>query len=747
MSHRLGVKDEPAPLQAGWMRELAELRGQSVESLGLALACLGYAWALAQIMAMHPDFRWLPLATPLSAGVLGMLVLVLRRPLVLRSVLLLTGLLGLASMAMFVQRSGNAPFIYAVLAGVAPLVTVSGSAFAVAALGSITLLAAEYLLPGVWPWATLSGAIALTWMAALIAYLSSRNLYTVLVWALRGHEVSSRTTHELQEERGRANRTMRALADANLLLKRTTYDLSEARQEAERGRQLKSQFAANISHELRTPLHLIVGFSQMMYNSPETYKQVRWSGELRADIRAIYESAQHLLGLIDDVLDLSRIEVARMPIAKEQVSLAPIIREAVETGRSLLRNRSLILEVKLPEALPALYADPTRVRQVLLNLLNNAARFTEEGRITVRALAREDDVEVIVEDTGIGIPPDQMGDLFSEFHQVDASIRRKHDGTGLGLALCKHFITLHDGRVWAESELGKGSAFHFTLPLPSKQAVPIQVSRLPRDWRYPAAKPRAPRRVVVLAPSPEPAQMLRRYLTEVDVIEASDSAQASALAREHQADAVICAADAGTQDAGDAVAEATRELMLPVMTVSLPLERNLALAEGFTHCLMKPFTTEALLRVLDSAAPGARSVLVVDDDEGVVRLVRRGLAAARPQMTILSAYDGRQAIALLDRQPDAVLLDLILPHASGLDVLAEAKRRSQLAGVPLIAITAYGFEQDLALIGGGALTVRRGRGFGADEITQWLGAVLDLLPARYLAPGPPDPAPAPIPAG
>jgi len=561
------------------------------------------------------------------------------------------------------------------------------------------------------------------------------------------YEKAHNTTRELQAQRGKLNATMKALADANQLLKRTTYDLAQAREEAERARQLKSQFAANISHELRTPLHLIVGFSQMMYTSPEIYQDVTWTPELRADIREIYDNAQHLLGLIDDVLDLSQVEVARMPISKERVYLPQLIRDAVETARSLIRGRDLYLKVDIPDNVPTLYADPTRIRQVLLNLLNNAARFTETGGITVSVRVHEEEVETIVRDTGVGIPPDHLKDVFKEFHQVDCSLRRTYGGTGLGLAICRQFVTLHDGRIWAESEVGAGSAFHFTLPLPSKQIVPWQNSRLPEGWRYPAVRPDAPHRLVTMAEPAEFSRLLSRYLPETQVIEAKDSQEAARLARSHQADAIVLSLDTCDGELADDLCQATADLLLPVITCSLPLERHLALAEGFTHCLMKPFSAEALLQTLHRAAPEARKVLVVDDDPGVVRLIERCIGNADRSLQVLSAYDGEEAIEMLAEDPDVILLDLILPKANGLEVLRAVRERPRGDKIPVVAITAYGFTRDVAALGRGQITIERGQHFTAAEMTRWLTTVLKEMPARHLTPCELEPMPEPNPSG
>ena len=736
-------------VEADWSAEFDDLRQSALHTVGLALTVAGYAWATGQLLMMHPLFFWTPLLLPMSVGMLGTLVLLIRRPLALRVVLFLAGMLGVGVTALLTRRSEAVPFLYIVVIVASTLVSSPGIAFVIAGLSGAILLGIASAYPGLWSVSIISAAIVLYLAAALTAWLTSRNLYTVLVWALRGYERSWSMMRDLQIERGKLSRTMKDLADANLLLKRTTYDLAEAREEAERARQLKSQFAANISHELRTPLHLIVGFSQVMYTAPEAYPGVRWTPELRDDIQEIYESAQHLLGLIDDVLDLSQIEAARLPISKERISLVPLIRDAADTAKGLLRGRPLELRLDLPELMPSLYADPTRIRQVLLNLINNAVRFTERGSITVRAVAYDDEVEVVVEDTGIGIPPDQLADIFTEFHQVDASLRRRYGGTGLGLAICKQFISLHDGRIWVESELGKGSAFHFTLPLPNKSVVASQPSHLPANWRYPAAKPKAPRRLVALTRSGEFVQMLRRHLNpdEVQVTGATDVEEAARLARQSQADAIVVNSDDAEASGGSppelALAEATGDLLLPVVSLSLPQERQLALAKGFTHCLMKPFTSDQLLQIVAQAAPVAQRILVVDDDPGVIRLVRLALKRARPAVEVRAAYNAPEAIAMLDStRPDLVLLDIILPQGSGLDVLLALGERDWSKDVPLVAITAYGFQQDYASLGQGLITMRRATRFSAGEVARWLSVLLKEMPARYLAPAEPGPVPA-----
>ncbi len=742
--------DRPFPIrQANWAGELASLQQSALDTIGWVAVIAGYAWTVGQLLSTHPRVEATPLAVPLSIGILGTLVVVVSRPLGLRRFLLVSGAIIVAAVALLVERSQPAPFALLVAISSATLLPGLAPTFVTAAVSSALIGAVWWILPEPWPEPLLLGAVVLCWANATISWLTSRNLHSVLSWALQGYEEAWHTTRELQIQRGKLNRTLKDLADANLLLRRTTYDLAEAREESEHARQLKSQFAANISHELRTPLHLIVGFSQMMHMSPDNYEGVTWTPELRGDVAEIYESATHLLRLIDDVLDLAQIEAARLPVNKERIDLAPLIQDTVETAKSLLRDGSLALRLKLPDDLPAVYADPTRIRQILLNLLNNAVRFTDAGSITVEARTTPEIIEVIVTDTGIGMTEGQLSEIFQEFHQVDGSLRRKYAGTGLGLALCRQFVRLHGGHIWAESEVGKGSAFHFTIPLPDRASPALQPSGLPHDWRYPASKPEGAHRLVVLSRPPEFARLLSRHLSGVQVIEVADHTELLATAQHTKADAIVLPENAVPDRPGveEEIAAGAGELRLPVITCSWPLEQTLAASQGFASTLMKPFATQHLLDSLEQVAPDARRLLVVDDDPGVGRLVERALRARKHDLEIDLAYDGLEAIRLLDQAPDAILLDLILPGVDGLGVLHELHQRPGGREVPAIAITARSFAQDMADLGSGLIQVRRATHFTANEITRWLTVVCEAFPARYLEPGGPDPEPAPAPPG
>jgi signal transduction histidine kinase len=239
---------------------------------------------------------------------------------------------------------------------------------------------------------------------------------------------------------------------------------------------LKTQFLANMSHELRTPLNSIIGFSRVILKGIDG----PISDLQEQDLRAIYNAGLHLLGLINDILDLSKIEARKMELALADLDLAEMIRGVMATAVGLVHDKPVELGVDVPQDLPRLQADPMRVRQILLNLVSNAAKFTERGRIDVAARLTErqgiPEVEVAVSDTGPGIDAQAQAKLFEPFTQVDASSTRKTGGTGLGLSICRHLVELHGGRIWVESVAGQGSTFTFALPLRPPDGAPGESS-------------------------------------------------------------------------------------------------------------------------------------------------------------------------------------------------------------------------------------------------------------------------------
>ena len=516
-------------------------------------------------------------------------------------------------------------------------------------------------------------------LAGVSAYLILSPLDLILAWSWRRGADATYLAEELRDRQGQLNRTVTALDLTNRLLQRTIHELAMARQEAEEARRLKEEFATSISHELRTPLNIILGFTDIMHHSPEVYGEVRWPANLRRDLAEIYRSARYLSDMIDDILDLARMEADAMPVRREPTDLAEVVQEALEIARGLLANRPVTLLADLPKDLPTLALDRARIRQVLLNLLTNASRFTERGYIKVAAVLEEQQVVVSVTDTGAGIPKQQLESIFDEFHQVDSWRHAESQGKGLGLAIAKRFVQLHGGSIWATSEVGRGSTFSFTLPLQEKG-----FSRLHQGTEAPI--PRSPYLpcLLVLDDDSLSSTYLSRQLDGFDVVWVSEPAALSGLCQERHPHAILINEAKGRL--GEA---ALRELPpgVPVLHCQLPSLPTVLRQGRFRAILTKPVAAGALLEALRAAVPGG-DILIVDDDRGFVQLVLRMLQAAQWSGAIRWAYNGEEALQKLRQSPPAVvLLDMVMPGLDGIGLAETMSAESNLAGIPIIAVT------------------------------------------------------------
>jgi len=327
-------------------------------------------------------------------------------------------------------------------------------------------------------------ALAGVWATFGVMWAAGRRMHWVAGWS---REYSDRAQCLLEEARDRKVEQLQILGDlatANLQLKRLNLLAQGLRQEADDARMAKQQFVANVSHELRMPLNMITGFSEMILQVPETYGGTI-PPALLADLTVIHRNAEHLADLIDDVLDLSQIEAGEMALTKEHVQLHEIVEVAVLAVHPLFSSKGLYLKSEIVEDMPSIYCDRTRIREVLLNLLSNAGRFTQSGGVHLRVWREGGDILVSVADTGSGIAAENMSRLFQPFQQVDGSIRRRYGGTGLGLSISKQFIELHGGTIWVESEEDVGTTIFFRLPLTSPISTSSDFSRwLDPLWEY-----------------------------------------------------------------------------------------------------------------------------------------------------------------------------------------------------------------------------------------------------------------------
>ncbi len=709
----------------------AELQSDSVRVLAVWSSIVAYLWLAFNIWADYiASGRSALVSRPSWAGALVLLLAALMvyvlgrgRPALARYVLAW----GILAAALLAASAFSAPGIHYVL--IIPI-TVAGvllggrgfAALALAALAGNLVIFRLQGTTGVEAWLSTALLALITGTTAL----SVNNLRTALAWVWRGYDQAQENEEIAQARAAELQRALKALDEATYRIERSNYMLALARDQAEEARRLKQQFVQNISHELRTPLNLIVGFTELMTRSPEYYGRPLAPAYLR-DLTIVYRNAQHLQTMVNDVLDLARLDTAQVSVTREPVDPAQLVQETVETARSLVESAGLALSVEIEPGLPILHIDPTRIRQVLLNLLNNATRFTERGGITVRVARGGDEVHFAVSDTGVGIPPEQVARVFEEFNQVDGGTRRRHGGTGLGLAISKRFVELHDGRIALQSTPGQGSTFTFSLPVEAQS--PLAVPGV-----HPQAEVRQEPLVLIATRSQRGAGALGRYLHGCRTLVVPDLAEAQALARELTPQLVILdQALAAAGEAGPSAAEEAHQFVrdlglprLPVLTCPLPAAEREAAALQVDGYLTKPVSGPDLWNALRRFADGVSRVLVVDDDADFVRLMGRMLAMSAQRYQVLEAYTAGEALTVAQRRrPDLVLLDLGLPDMHGAKIIPRLRAMAGLADVKIIVVSghdAYDAGEPLH----GPITVERAGALSVTEVVHWAQAALDV---------------------
>ncbi len=308
-------------------------------------------------------------------------------------------------------------------------------------------------------------AVFVMLLAAAFAVQVSGELYQVTQWALENYQRERKVNDELFQKRQELTLSLKRSEVLSENLMQANLELEAAKRAAEEAKNFRGQFLANMSHELRTPLNAIIGFSETMLQFPVMYDDERLPPAYERDLSQIYSSGRQLLHVINDILDLAKVDAGKLEVSMGPVDPMPLMLAAMSTTKGLIAGKPVALQKDLPEELPLVWADETRLRQVLLNLYSNAAKYTDEGSITLIARVEGDELIVAVKDTGIGIDPEYHDKLFKEFQQARAKGRDPRAGSGLGLAISKQLLELMGGRIWMESAVGVGSTFYFSLLL------------------------------------------------------------------------------------------------------------------------------------------------------------------------------------------------------------------------------------------------------------------------------------------
>ena len=469
--------------------------------------------------------------------------------------------------------------------------------------------------------------------------------------------------------------------------------LEVARDAANEASRTKSSFLANMSHELRTPLNAIMGVTEILQ---EDARELNREDQIEP-LDRIQRAARHLLALINDILDLSKIEAGKMELVLESFLITAMIEDVMRTVEPIASKNGNRIVANCPAGTGSMYADQMRVRQALLNLVSNASKFTSNGTVTVSASRRQtgegERIELVVADTGIGMTREQVAKLFQEFSQADSSTTRKYGGTGLGLAISRRFCQMMGGDISVESELGQGS--RFIIALPARVGDADEPARTAEPTRHRSAAPSSREAPLVLVVDDDQTvrEVIGRYLERdgFAFAQAEGGREALRLARELRPAAITLDITMPDLDGWTVLAAIKGDPMLcdiPVVLVTIVDEKNRGFSLGASEYLVKPVDRDKLVSVLQRlSTPPGDQILVVDDDESSRSSLRVALEQAG--WLAVEADNGRVALARLNEmRPSAILLDLMMPEMDGFEFLDEIRHHDKWHNIPVVVITA-----------------------------------------------------------
>lgn len=703
----------------------------------LALATGGISWAFNLFIPLLTDHVQvvetvfiLSLVLMVAAALSWSLA---RRSVVVAGTCLTVGLAGTIAATVVASPAGQTAYLLALVVLAAAAMAGLRHALLWAAFSTLFVYLAAYRAGLL----ALNSALlvgGLVWGSAIVSWLGFRPVYLAAVQAWRSYYEALQLSQELRARRGELLQLSKSLGEAYSRLERQNTVLERARAAEEQARRQKAEFAATISHELRTPVNLIIGIAEMLQKPRRTFGG-RLPETYHEDIDVIYRNACHISHLIDDILDLSEIDPHRLGLSKQEVRLSEIVEQAVAVVARQFQRKGLYLLIHVPDDLPLVKADPVRLRQVLLNLLSNAARFTDFGGVTISARLEERAIVVSVADTGVGIPASELATVFEEFKQLrPVASDGRRQGSGLGLTISKRLIELHGGNMWVRSEVERGSTFHFSLPrVDSVVAFPVSTDL--EVFSRTTAEPG--RTLAVLGGDARAFRVIERYLDDYEVVAARGRRQVQHLAQDRRVDALLIIA----KDATKPVALTTNtRLGIPVLQCSIHTEQAFARKAGAVAYLVKPVMREQLQAALRRLHRRIRKVLVVEDDPELRQMLVRTIRAGSPHRQVWEAANGKQALLhVQENPPDVVLLDLLMPEMDGYSFVEALRADERMRDVSVIVITAKGNDAEAMVAS--ALTITREDGLAVGELCRVIRGSLNALLAspeqERSAPAPP----------
>ncbi len=571
------------------------------------------------------------------------------------------------------------------------------SIFAITAIGVLQLINVAFI--GAFPRSedtlpsTISTFVLSTLVVVFFFHRFSASLRDALNRALEREKELKQIRDRLEvlvSERTAALQTaLDTVKDRESNLAQTNVELAAAKTAAEEANQMKSRFLANMSHELRTPLNAIINFTAFL----DRYGDF---SERQFDLqKRVLHNADHLLGLINDILDLSKIEAGRMELLYDATELHPLIEGVMTTAIGLTRDKGLELILDAPEDLPLVVIDKVRIRQVLLNLLSNAAKFTEHGSITL-AVAQPDaqTIQIAVKDTGVGIAPENQERIFEEFQQVQNSAVPQYQGTGLGLPISKRLVEMHGGRMWLESAVGQGSTFFFTLPLnassPEADVTSTPALLLSSNGAANTAD------VLVVDDHPDAIETFRLMLEPAgyNIHGVQDSRQAVEAIKRIQPRLIITDVQMPHIDGWELLAQIKNDQSIahiPVIVCSVVDQGTIGLVLGARKHIVKPVREDVLLAVVQECVSHSAQVLVVDDNPDARHVIETILTNRGYQLA--AAVNGVEALnSIRNHKPDLIILDLMMPEMDGFEVLTYLRNHDDYAQIPVIIVSAKDLE-------------------------------------------------------